>query len=139
MVDNSQSTTHDEASNEWGPCPAGTIGQLVGKLKRHRRLRRARQVTVVAGCLLLLVVVGRSLLTTQATPGTMSHAEVAQVAEQFVRGELDDEQTRMVEAHIKICPQCEHLLQDREEYRKEHGAQLPVPAAERSKLVAHSH
>jgi hypothetical protein len=139
MAERIQTSSSDETSNEWGPCPAGTVGRLVGSLKHHRRMRKVKQVTAAAGCLLVLVVLGRSLLTTSTPPRTLSHAEVEQIADQFIRGELDEERTRMVEAHIEVCPQCYHLLRDREDYRQSHGAQLPVPASQGSNLVAHSH
>lgn len=99
-------------------------------------------MAAVAGCLLAAVVLGRSLLSTSApAPQTLSHADVVQLADQFVRGQLDEAQTRQVEAHIKVCPQCYHLLKDRQTYEEEQrqGAQLPAPQPEDPNLIARSH
>ncbi|MCH5376804.1 MAG: zf-HC2 domain-containing protein, partial [Planctomycetes bacterium] len=77
-------------------------------------------MSAAVGCLLLLLVVGRSLLSTSPPPHALSHADVIELQQQFIRGELDEEQTRMVEAHIKVCPACHHLLDDRDAFEKHH-------------------
>lgn len=87
----------------------------------------------------MLVVAARFLVTPSTPPLGLSHHEVTQLAEQYIRGELTEEQTELVEAHIDVCPQCHHLRDDRRAYLEKTNSQTTLIRDKEPKLLAHSH
>lgn len=138
MADTNSSSSESNR-NDWEPCPDGTVTRLVGKLRQRQRVQMLAKVIAGSCCVLSLFFVGRVLFTPGTPPPPLSHYEVTQLAEQYIRGELDEERTQLVEAHIDVCPQCDHLREDRRAYLTGSNSQTGLSPNNDSKLLAHSH
>jgi len=110
MTNQNQNDDSQSGDQSWTPCNQGAISGLVRRLKQQRQRQQLTKVALTASCVLLGLFLGNQFWF---SPTSLSHDQVSKLAESFINGDLDAETTKLVEAHIAVCPRCEHLLEDR--------------------------
>ncbi|MFV2065445.1 MAG: zf-HC2 domain-containing protein [Pirellulales bacterium] len=97
---------------EWGPCPTGELGRMVGRIRAKRRTTQVRRIggTVAALALFSVVLVGgRSILrnsTGEIRYGGLACSEVAPKLKDFHEGKLPAPLADKIRIHLAECPDC---------------------------------
>ena len=99
-------------NSDWGPCPPGTLESVVARVSGEKRFRR----TVVSGALLavcLVLIGGSAFVIRSNTEPSLSECQQAAIfLPDYVAGRLENDQMRMVEAHLRICERCRSKLEE---------------------------
>ena len=123
----------------WEPCARGTITGMVKTIKRHRNQQTLRDIALASGCILISFLLANEFLK---PPVKLTHAQVVQMADEFINGTLPSSMVTLVEQHISVCPRCEHLLEERDKAQRQTFILLPdetvvaVDVAENDLFVA---
>lgn len=106
-------------SDEWRPCPRGTLTGLSRQLKQRQRVRQLQKTVGTVAVLLLAVGVGVLWLPQQPTMqrptmrepsyGGITCSEVQRVLPEVASGTLEQETLTKVEQHLAECPHCAEL------------------------------
>ena len=119
----------------WGPCPIGTVGNLVTRMRQDRTRRSVVQGLFVAtSCLLLAAgsfMTWRHLGSPRITE--MTCAQVQQLLPDYIARALDRDLTASIAAHLTGCEHCreiegqmQHRLQARSAIDSPYGRELAV-------------
>ena len=120
MTDKDQTSGQDD----WAPCPAGEIQQMVRRERTRRATKKIGRVTsataIVAVLVIGVVVGGRHWLNRQTEPPTpevtdqliagISHSDVIKYLPAYVNDTLareDREIFELVFAHLRKCRSCD--------------------------------
>lgn len=105
-----------QLSEEWTPCPPGTLSSMAG----DERFRQRRQFLVRAGSTAGAVALAAGAgwlvfrnggLATEPTYGGIACSRVRQLAPQFMMHQLDAELTQQITVHLEQCDECRTLLE----------------------------
>jgi len=106
----------DKNQEDWTPCRRGEVSSLVQALKGRRQAKKVQRRLVVTGALMAVAAVGYYFTglrpTDQFKYGGIACSEVAQSAQEFVSGDLDDETQQQIDEHLAHCPRCRKLVDD---------------------------
>lgn len=106
------------AAADWRPCQRGELSALVQRVGQARKREvRTRLTAAVSTAAMLLVLVGWMWQSSQPQPKQAMRAipveqriscrEVFDLADQYVRHELDDDLQARIAIHLKACPRCD--------------------------------
>lgn len=101
-------------SDEWRPCPQGTLTGLSRRLKQRQRVRQLQKTVATVAVLLLAVGAGVLWLPQQPTMqepsyGGITCSEVQRVLPEVASGMLEQDTLTKVEQHLAECPHCAEL------------------------------
>ena len=106
---NPQPTPND---GEWGPCPTGELGRMVGRIRSKRRSAQVRRIGGTAAVMALFAVMlvgGRSMIrnsTGDIRYGGLTCSEVHPQLMAFHDGKLPAPLADKIRQHLKRCPDC---------------------------------
>jgi hypothetical protein len=106
----------DKTQEDWTPCRQGDVSNLIHALKSRRQAKKVQRRLAVTGALMAVAAVGYYFAGLRPTDrfdyGGIACSEVAQSAQKFVSGDLDDETQQKIEEHLAHCPHCRKLVDD---------------------------
>jgi anti-sigma factor RsiW len=106
----------------WKPCPPGEFAHLSERLRQRRQRRQFLQAVLAAAAAFVGVGGGLAAYLARTRPSALSQpmpdmdfagikcSQVRQVADSYVRGDLDPETRQRVTKHIAQCPNCNRLI-----------------------------
>ncbi|MEO8270419.1 MAG: zf-HC2 domain-containing protein [Aureliella sp.] len=96
----------NSADSQWEPCPPGTFDTVVGQVNRSRAIREfATRGSLLVICA-FAIFGGAFAMRSQFQQTSTACSQVATLLPAYVAGQLDEDQTRLVDAHLQGCERC---------------------------------
>lgn len=103
-------------TNDWEPCPEGTLAGTVRGIQRRRNRREFVGLGIVAvGVFALFALIGLVVQPFGSSPGfdhgNITCAETKPLLPDYLAGKLDEETTARISKHLAACPDCKPLFE----------------------------
>lgn len=104
-------------SADWSPCPAGTLGELGGRMRANETRRTVLKTVGGVATLALIAVLAVNLMPSAATGGITCQQCVAQMPEYQLHltaeSDLAAADAEAMAAHLDTCPKCRNYFESK--------------------------
>jgi hypothetical protein len=129
------------APQDWSPCPAGALTNMVDARRARRRRKAIDRVAVVVASIMGCIALGGytlGLFTPEQNglpESRLSCKEVVSHLPAYIAGTLDEEfRTRMI-THMHRCPSCQSRHDELAGDRVASGGRKPPESARQSRFA----
>jgi cytochrome c-type biogenesis protein CcmH/NrfG len=103
-------------ADDWQPCAAGEVSNMVLRVQRRRRNVTVVRAASVVACLLVagLLLQFQSIDAARRMPGGITCGKALQHQEEYQAGELEGQKlSEQIRNHLADCPRCAEKFQSR--------------------------
>lgn len=105
-----------QLSEEWTPCPPGTLSSMAGDERSRQRRQFVVRAGSAVGAIAITTGIGWFALRKDGQPADPVYAGIAcsrvrALAPQMMMGKLDSELSAQIMAHLELCEDCRALVE----------------------------